>query len=105
MTGITRVEGAFAAAAADTDLPGRIEVVEPRNTAPGSSSWSDRRRRPDQWPRMNVERLGPRGRARVGELGGLAVEEAVRRAGVGDEPVVGAGGRQRGVEGRDRLGA
>ncbi len=31
MAGITRVEGAFAAAAADTDLPGRIEVVEPRN--------------------------------------------------------------------------
>jgi homoserine kinase len=32
MTGITRVEGAFAAAAADTDLVGRIVVVEPRNT-------------------------------------------------------------------------
>jgi homoserine kinase len=31
MAGITRVEGAFAAAAADTDLAGRIEVVEPRN--------------------------------------------------------------------------
>ena len=31
MTGITRVEGAFAAAAADTDLEGRILVVEPRN--------------------------------------------------------------------------
>lgn len=31
MAGITRVEGAFAAAAADSDLPGRIEVVEPRN--------------------------------------------------------------------------
>ena len=31
MAGITRIEGAFAAAAADTDLPGRIEVVEPRN--------------------------------------------------------------------------
>jgi len=31
MTGITRVEGAFAAAAADTDLEGRMLVVEPRN--------------------------------------------------------------------------
>ena len=31
MTGISRVEGAFAAAAADTDLDGRILVVEPRN--------------------------------------------------------------------------
>ena len=31
MTGISRVEGAFAAAAADTDLEGRILVVEPRN--------------------------------------------------------------------------
>ncbi len=31
MGGITRIEGAFAAAAADIDLPGRIEVVEPRN--------------------------------------------------------------------------
>ena len=31
MAGITRVEGAFAAAAADSDLVGRIQVVEPRN--------------------------------------------------------------------------
>ena len=31
MNGISRVEGAFAAAAADTDLEGRILVVEPRN--------------------------------------------------------------------------
>jgi len=31
MAGITRIEGAFAAAAADLDLPGRVEVVEPRN--------------------------------------------------------------------------
>ena len=31
MTGISRVEGALAAAAADTDLEGRILVVEPRN--------------------------------------------------------------------------
>jgi homoserine kinase len=30
MAGITRIEAAFAAAAADADLPGRIEVVEPR---------------------------------------------------------------------------
>jgi len=28
---ITRIEGAFAAASADTDLPGRILVVSPRN--------------------------------------------------------------------------
>ena len=32
MAGISRVEGAFAAAAADTDLDGRILVVEPRNS-------------------------------------------------------------------------
>ena len=32
MAGITRVEGAFAAVAADTDLDGVIRVVEPRNT-------------------------------------------------------------------------
>lgn len=31
MAGITRIEAAFAAVAADTDLPGRINVVEPRN--------------------------------------------------------------------------
>ncbi len=31
MAGITRVEAAFVAAAADTDLPGRVMVVEPRN--------------------------------------------------------------------------
>ena len=31
MAGITRIEAAFAAAAADTDLPGRISVVQPRN--------------------------------------------------------------------------
>lgn len=31
MAGITRVEGAFAAVAADTDLDGRVVVVEPRN--------------------------------------------------------------------------
>ena len=31
MTGISRVEGALAAAAADTDLEGRILVVQPRN--------------------------------------------------------------------------
>ncbi len=29
---ITRVEAAFFAAAADTDLPGRVEIVSPRNT-------------------------------------------------------------------------
>ena len=32
MTGITRIEAAFFAAAADTDLPGRVLVVEPRNS-------------------------------------------------------------------------
>jgi homoserine kinase len=32
MAGITRIEAAFFAAAADTDLPGRVLVVEPRNT-------------------------------------------------------------------------
>lgn len=31
MAGITRVEGAFVAVAADTDLDGRVVVVEPRN--------------------------------------------------------------------------
>jgi homoserine kinase len=32
MAGITRIEAAFFAASADTDLPGRVLVVEPRNT-------------------------------------------------------------------------
>jgi homoserine kinase len=32
MAGITRIEAAFFAAAADLDLPGRVLVVEPRNT-------------------------------------------------------------------------
>ena len=32
MAGITRLEAAFFAAAADTDLTGRVRVVEPRNT-------------------------------------------------------------------------
>jgi homoserine kinase len=31
MAGMTRIEAAFLAAAADTDLPGRVLVVEPRN--------------------------------------------------------------------------
>jgi homoserine kinase len=31
MSGITRIEAAFSAVAADTDLPGRINVVSPRN--------------------------------------------------------------------------
>jgi homoserine kinase len=31
MNGITRIEAAFVAAAADTDLPGQVVVVEPRN--------------------------------------------------------------------------
>jgi homoserine kinase len=31
LSGITRIEAAFSAAAADTDLPGRITVVSPRN--------------------------------------------------------------------------
>jgi homoserine kinase len=34
MAGITRIEAAFSAAAADVDLPGRIAVVEPRNAGP-----------------------------------------------------------------------
>jgi len=29
---ITRLEGAFRAASADLDLPGRVELVAPRNT-------------------------------------------------------------------------
>ena len=32
MAGITRIEAALLAVAADTDLPGRITVVQPRNT-------------------------------------------------------------------------
>ncbi len=32
MAGITRIEAAFFAAAADADLDGRVLVVEPRNT-------------------------------------------------------------------------
>jgi homoserine kinase len=31
MSGITRIESAFIAAAADSDLPGSVRVVEPRN--------------------------------------------------------------------------
>jgi len=31
MAGITRIEAALRAAAADTDLPGRVAVVSPRN--------------------------------------------------------------------------
>ena len=31
LTLIARLEGAFRAAAADLDLPGRVEVVAPRN--------------------------------------------------------------------------
>ena len=33
LTVITRIEAAFAAAAADADLPGRVQVVAPRNAA------------------------------------------------------------------------
>ncbi len=32
LSGLTRIEGAFRAAAADVDLPGRVELVAPRNT-------------------------------------------------------------------------
>ena len=32
MSAFTRIEGAFAAVAADRDLPGRVEIVVPRNT-------------------------------------------------------------------------
>ena len=31
VSGVARIESAFRAAAADTDLPGRVEVVAPRN--------------------------------------------------------------------------
>ena len=31
VAGVTRLESAFRAASADTELPGRIEVVAPRN--------------------------------------------------------------------------
>ena len=31
MADITRIEGAFAAVAADTDLPGTVQIIEPRN--------------------------------------------------------------------------
>jgi hypothetical protein len=31
LSGLTRIEGAFRAAAADLDLPGRVELVAPRN--------------------------------------------------------------------------
>jgi hypothetical protein len=33
LSGVARIESAFRAAAADTDLPGRVEVVAPRNAA------------------------------------------------------------------------
>ena len=32
VSGVARIEAAYRAAAADTDLPGRVEVVKPRNT-------------------------------------------------------------------------
>jgi len=32
LSGLTRIEGAFRAAAADLDLPGRVELISPRNT-------------------------------------------------------------------------
>jgi hypothetical protein len=32
LSGLTRIEGAFRAAAADVDLSGRVELVAPRNT-------------------------------------------------------------------------
>ena len=35
MADITRIEAAFAAVAADTDLPGRVHVVEPRDAGRG----------------------------------------------------------------------
>ena len=31
IAGVARIESAFRAAAADTDLPGRVEVIAPRN--------------------------------------------------------------------------
>src|SRR5215211_2301967 len=52
-----------------------------------------------------LEHASPRVVGRVGELLLLAVEEAVRRALVGDELVLDAGLLQRGVERGDVLGA
>ena len=50
MSGITRIESAFIAAAADSDLPGSVRVVEPRNAGgrvsrPASRPSSRRSRR------------------------------------------------------------
>ena len=86
---ITRIEGAFTAGAADTDLPGRIVVVSPRNQGAqvlDRALTSRGRRGPRQvCARMNPSDLRP-GLSDPRELGGLAVEEAVRRVRIGDEP-------------------
>ena len=88
------------------DLPGRVLVVEPRNAGARVARRPDRRRSGAAAASLGDEPqdLVPGRRAGVGELGRLAVEEAVRRARVGHEPVVDAGRRQRRVERRDRLG-
>ena len=70
MAGITRIEAAYFAAAADLDLPGRVVVVEPRNAGrpgrqPGLTPYAGLPTRPDE-----REDLVPGRRAGVGELGG-----------------------------------
>ena len=67
-------------------------AVQRRRPAPGRPGPDER------------EDLVPCRRAFVGEVGRLAVEEAVRRARVGDQPVVDAGRLEAVVEGVDRLG-
>ena len=113
MAGITRIESAFFAAAAELDLAGRVQVVEPRN-----AGRTDRRSDLTKGlgPRAALallgspcgdegEDLGPGRCTCVGELGRLAVEEAVRGAGVRHEAMIDAGGRQGSVERGDRIGA
>ena len=80
------------AAAADLDLPGRCSSSSRATRAPGSSpAGLTVALRCGGLGRDEAEDLAPGRVARVGELGGLAVEEAVRRALVGDEPMVDAG--------------
>ena len=109
MAGITRIEAAFFAAAADLDLAGRVagRRAAQRGGAHRRPRLSGRSARPPTAGRLRGPRpderedLVPCRRACVGELGRLAVEEAVRRARVGDQPVVDAG-RRRGRRRRRR---
>ena len=98
--GITRIEAPSSRPPPTLDLPGRVLVVEPRNAGrPGRHAGLTGPLRPaGGLGRDERQDLAPGRLARVGELGGLAVEEAVRRARVGDEPMVDAGGRQGRVE-------